>query len=145
MAATTLQLISAALALVMLSFVVGVMMLVARVREMRTRRIHPQAVATSSKMAARLESTQAADNFRNLFETPVLFYALVAVALAIGPVPVWLSWCAWLYVALRVVHSIIHCSYNTVYHRLAVFSAGFVLVVAMWFVYVLRLAAMTAG
>lgn len=76
------RLISAALALVLLTLVVAARLLYTRVHEMRQKRIHPQAAATSLQMSARLENVQAADNFRNLFEAPVLFYALIAIALA---------------------------------------------------------------
>mgnify|MGYP003388893427 CR=1 FL=1 len=99
---------------------------------MRQKRIHPQAASTSIKMAARLENVQAADNFRNLFEVPVLFYALGAVALATHQTPSWLVVGAWAFVALRVVHSFIHCTYNKVMHRLAVFLTSFGLLVALW-------------
>jgi hypothetical protein len=61
-------------------------MLFTRVKEMRSKRIHPQAASTSTKMAARLENIQPADNFRNLFEVPVLFYALAAIALEAGAI-----------------------------------------------------------
>ena len=87
MPANAHSLILACLALVALTSMVGFRMLFCRVREMRGRRIHPQAAATSVQMAARLEDVQAADNFRNLFEIPVLFYALVAVSLAISGQP----------------------------------------------------------
>jgi hypothetical protein len=132
MPANAVQLVSAALALVVLTFCVGLLLLFRRVREARTKRIHPQAMSTSTKMAARLEDVQAADNFRNLLEVPVLFYALVAVALATHHTPQWLAVGAWVFVALRVVHSLIHCTYNTVFHRLGVFAVGFVLLVALW-------------
>jgi hypothetical protein len=83
-------LIGAVLALVLLTVAVSALMLVTRLKEARAKRIHPQAMATSTQMAARLENTQPADNYRNLFEAPVLFYALVAIALAIGPrLPGW--------------------------------------------------------
>ncbi len=141
MPANTLSIITAAAALAVLSLAVGLAMLSSRVREMRGKRIHPQAVATAAKMAARLENVQAADNFRNLFETPVLFYALVAAAAGIGHVPGWLAAGAWVYVALRLVHSIIHCTYNKVMHRLGAFLLGFGLVVAMWVAYAIELAA----
>ena len=39
---------------------------------------------------------------------------------------------AWLFVALRIAHSAIQCSYNRVMHRFAVFLAGFALLGAMW-------------
>jgi hypothetical protein len=81
---------ASALALVLLSFGVGARLLYCRVREMRVKRIHPQVAPTSIQMAALLQDVQASDNFRNLFEVPVLFYALVATALGAGHVPDWL-------------------------------------------------------
>lgn len=133
------QLVGALLALVMLTFVVGAYLLITRVHEMRRKRIHPQAASTSVKMAARLENVQAADNFRNLFEVPVAFYALVAVALATHQTPNWLVLGAWVFVALRFLHSIIHCTYNRVMHRLSVFLASFGLLVALWVSFFLSL------
>ena len=135
MPANHLQLIAACLAMVLLVSTVGIAMLISRVREMRRKRMHPQVMGTSLSRAARLEDVRAADNFRNLFEVPVLFYALAAIALAIGYVPDWLVFCSWLYVALRIAHSVIHCTYNMVYHRLAVFAASFLLLATMWIVF----------
>lgn len=126
------QLIGAMLALVLLTVAVGARLLFTRVQEMRQKRIHPQAASTSVQMAARLENVQAADNFRNLFEVPVLFYALGAASLATQHTPSWLVMGAWAFVLLRVVHSFIHCTYNKVMHRLAAFLAGFGLLVALW-------------
>lgn len=140
MPANHLQLIAACLAMVLLAFVVGGIMLFTRVAEMRRKRIHPQAIADSSKMATRLEHVCPSDNFRNLFEVPVLFFALAAIALATGYVPRWLVVCAWIYVGLRVLHSFIHCTYNKVYHRLAVFLASFVLLLGMWVAFFVSLA-----
>ena len=139
MSANTLHLIASCLALVLLTSVVGAVMLFTRVSEMRRKRIHPQAASTSALMAAKLENVQPADNFRNLFEVPVLFYALAAIAVATNHVPAWLVVCAWVYVALRVLHSVIHCSYNKVYHRLAVFMASFSLLVGMWVAFFIAL------
>ncbi len=140
-----LTLAVAALAMVLLTFVVGLAILFTRVGEMRRRQIHPRAVSTSTKMAATFENVKPADNFRNLFEVPVLFYALVGVALAIGVVPSWLAMGAWVFVALRVAHSVIHCTYNDVYHRLVVFLAGFVVLVALWVGFVMSLLSRTAA
>ena len=39
---------------------------------------------------------------------------------------------AWAYVALRVVHSLIHLSYNHVYHRLAAFVVSNGVLAALW-------------
>ncbi len=51
-------LIGAVLALVLLTVAVSALMLVTRLKEARAKRIHPQAMATSTQMAARLENTQ---------------------------------------------------------------------------------------
>jgi len=135
MPANHIQLLAACFAMVLLTFAVGGALLVTRVREMRRKRIRTQEIADSLKMAARLENVQVADNFRNLFEVPVLFFALAAIALATGYVPNWLVTCAWIYVVLRVMHTLIHCTYNKVYHRLIVFLISFALLVGMWAAY----------
>lgn len=75
---------------------------------------------------------QAANNFRNLLELPVLFYALIALLVATGlddSVQVAL---AWAFVASRYAHSLIHLSYNSVPHRLTAFSLGVVILLVMW-------------
>lgn len=123
---------SPAFALVLLTFCVWLRLYVVRIAEMRRLRIHPQSIANSLQAAQRLVDTRAADNFRNLFELPVLFYAALGVAFAIGAVdPVTLA-LAWLFVALRVAHSLVHCSYNRVMHRFAVYMTGAVTLWALW-------------
>ncbi len=130
--------------MVLLVFAVGVAMLFTRVQEMRRKRIHVQAAANSLKMATHLENVQVADNFRNLFEVPVLFFALAAIALATGYVPGWLVICSWIYFALRVLHSVIHCTYNKVYHRFIIFLASFGLLVGMWIAFFVSLTSKNA-
>jgi hypothetical protein len=120
------------LALVALTLVVGLVMLRRRVGEMVRRRIPPQAVATSSRMAAALEDTGAADNFRNLFEVPVLFYAAAVVVYGAELTSALHVALAWAFVASRLAHSLIHCGYNKVTHRLAAFATGYALVAALW-------------
>jgi hypothetical protein len=39
---------------------------------------------------------------------------------------------AWAYVACRALHSLIHLTYNNVFHRLAAFAAGYVVLLAIW-------------
>lgn len=141
----TVQLAAACLALVLLTFAVGVRLLYVRTAEMRAKRLHPQAASTSIQVAARLQNVQAADNFRNLFETPVLFYALVAVAIASGYTPTWLALGAWFYVALRTAHSLIHCTYNRVMHRFAAFGSGFLLLVCLWLAFIFGLISKSAA
>lgn len=140
MPANHVQLIATCLAMVLLVFAVGLAMFFARVQDIRRKRIHPQAVADSLKMVAQYENVQAADNFRNLFEVPLLFFALAAIALATGYVPGWLVVCSWIYVALRSLHSLIHCTYNKVSHRFTIYVASFCLLVGMWIAFFVSVA-----
>lgn len=135
-----ITLVWACLAMVILVAIVGARMLFVRVTEMKKNRIHPQAVATSTLAASRYQNVQAADNFKNLFEVPVLFYTLVAIALVLGNIPKWLTIGAWIFVALRYLHSFIHCTYNKVMHRFAAFACSFLIIVALWIAFVISLA-----
>ena len=121
-----------ALAMVGLTIVVWFRMYTSRVAEMRRERIHPQSVATSAQMAARITDTRASDNFRNLFELPVLFYVALLVLAWTGHVTPVTLLLAWLFVALRVLHSAIHCTYNRVVHRFYAYLAGGVVLWVLW-------------
>jgi hypothetical protein len=123
-----------ALAMVALTVAVMFRMFFERVRQMRAERIAFREIPSGSQMATRFADTRAADNYRNLFEAPVLFYlALVFAALAGQATPLVLG-LAWTYVALRVLHSWIHCTYNRVKHRFYAFLASNVLLWALWIV-----------
>lgn len=115
--------------------VVWVKLLWDRIGEMRARRIPAQAVATSAQLAGTLRNTQAADNFRNLFEVPVLLYALCLAAFAADTVSISLIAGAWLFVLLRAVHSLIQCTYNNVWHRFSVYLASTLLLFLLWILF----------
>ncbi|MEQ1806342.1 MAG: MAPEG family protein [Burkholderiaceae bacterium] len=136
----TLALVTAIAAMVALTLVVGVRLCVERWREMHQRRIPPQAVATSRQAAEQLHAVQAADNFRNLFEMPVLFYTLCTLALALRAESAWLAAGCWLYVLLRCVHSAIHCTSNQVIYRFSVFAASVLVLALLWVGMVVELA-----
>lgn len=126
------QLVVSCAAMAVLVFLVALRLLQNRVVEMRAKRINPQATSNSIQMASRLENVQAADNYKNLFEAPILFYALCAVAVATNYTPNWLVFGAWVFVALRYLHSFIQCTYNKVMHRFPVFLTSLALIVALW-------------
>lgn len=110
-----------------------------RLGEMRAKRIEPQALSTARAAAGQLAKTQAADNFRNLFEVPVLFYLLcVAIALNGGSTPGLVA-AAWVYVGLRALHSLIHVTYNRVVHRFLAYVASTLLLFGMWIAFVARI------
>ncbi len=119
-------------ALVALVMLITVLMLRERVQEMKARRIHPQKVSTSTQMAGVLQNTRAADNYKNLFEMPVLFVACCLALLTLQAVTPLLLGLAWLYVLLRCVHSTIHVGYNKVMHRFNVFALSALVLLVMW-------------
>ena len=121
-----------AVAMVALTFVVWWRMYFMRIGQMKRERIHPQAVATSGQSAARLTDSCAADNFRNLFELPVLFYLALVVAALTQQVNAVTICLAWVFVLLRVVHSAIHCTYNKVMHRFYAYFAGGMALWLLW-------------
>ena len=71
-------------------------------------------------------------NMMNLLELPMLFYVACLVYLVIGRVDEYALALAWLYVALRVVHSAIHVTYNCVPHRVIAFGLSNVVLVMFW-------------
>lgn len=123
---------AACVALALLTFTVGLRMLYVRIREMKRRRIAPDDVGLSGPKEKLLQDTRASDNYNHLFELPLLFYVLCGLAVATGHAPGWLAAAAWLFVVLRIVHSVIQCSYNRVMHRFNVFMTGYILLLAMW-------------
>ena len=111
-------------ALAALTFLVWCRLYAERLGQMKRERIHPQTVATSAQMSAKLKDTRAADNFRNLFELPVLFYFAIGVAVQTGQGGTLVLSLAWAFVGLRILHSAIHCSYNRVMHRFTAYVLG---------------------
>jgi hypothetical protein len=123
-----------ALAMVALTVVVTVRMFLERVRQIRAGRIPFREIPSGSQMAVRFADTRAADNYRNLFEAPVLFDLALVVAALTGQATPAVMALAWAYVAFRVLHSWIHCTYNRVRHRFYAFAASTLVLCALWIV-----------
>ena len=70
--------------------------------------------------------------YMNLLEMPVLFYVICLMVFVTARVDQMVLYLAWVYVGLRVLHSLIHLTYNNVYHRLTVFALSNFVVIAMW-------------
>ncbi len=121
-----------ALAMAALTCLVWLRMLYVRIGQMKRERIHPQSVATSAQVVAKLTESRAADNFRNLFELPVLFYLALTVAAFNGLHDAATQALAWLFVALRIAHSAIQCGYNKVMHRFYAYAAGGAVLWILW-------------
>ena len=126
-------------ALAFLTCFVFVRLYVDRIGELRTRRIHPQKLATSRQVQETLENVAASDNFRNLFEAPVLFYALCGFLAITQLTNLFLLACAWGYVALRAAHTYVHLTSNVVIRRFQLFFASTIVLFVMWVVFAVRL------
>lgn len=71
-------------------------------------------------------------HIQNHFEVPPLFYVAVLIAFATGQVNAVSLTLAWLYFAIRVVHTGIHLGYNNVLHRFSAFGASLFVLLLLW-------------
>lgn len=127
------------LAMVGITAVVWIRLYVERIGEMRARGIAAQDIATSRQAAVLLQNVKAAENFQNLLEVPVLFYALCALLIATHSVSMFLVLGAWLFVSLRGLHSLVHCTYNHVMHRFILYVLSTLTLFALWAMFALHI------
>jgi hypothetical protein len=128
---TTLKLIYPALAQILWSFVVLFIMFLRRQKAFANRQVGLADVAVSTERypePARL----AAANFSNQFETPVLFFALVLIATHVNATGYAMAVLAWIFVATRVIHTLIHTGTNRLQHRAIIFAVGVACLFMMW-------------
>ena len=71
-------------------------------------------------------------NFSNQFEIPVLFYSGCLLTLQLNMVSVPIAVLACIFVATRIIHSIIHLGSNHLRARFNVFLLGCLAVFVMW-------------
>ncbi len=118
------------LLLIFLSFLVWLTLYIRRFRWVRSNAVSLDDFSTRDKMEAMPEQLKVvSDNFQNLFELPVIFYALclyLAWGNEVGNLEIYL---AYAFVASRYVHSFIQCTYNKVMHR---FLAYFIGAICLW-------------
>jgi hypothetical protein len=103
-----------------------------RVTLSRKHRISTSEFALGESSKVPLAATLANRNYMNLLELPMLFYVGCLMAYATGMVLPGMLVAAWVYVGLRVVHSVIHLSYNHVMQRFAAFAASNVALIFLW-------------
>ncbi|GAA0726768.1 MAPEG family protein [Sphingomonas japonica] len=132
------------LALVALIFAVWFTLFVQRIGHMRR---HPPTAEDFASGGAALRYFRPvempANNLANLFEMPVLYFALVPLLLVTshaGHVQVTL---AWAYVALRAVHSYAHIAAKQVRPRFMAYLASCAVLAAMWIGFAIDMARAT--
>ena len=95
----------------------------------------------ASKIVWPRYAAQAERSFLNQFETPLLFFVLIAF-LAITRMwdPLFVT-LAWVWVAMRIAHAFVHCTSNRLSLRFPTFIAGVVVLVVMWALFAIELLA----
>jgi hypothetical protein len=129
---------------VLLVVVVGALLATARARAVKTmdrQRGNPD--LAMGRVQWPDDATKRANNYRNQFEVPLLFYAVVAFALMTKGADTLMIVLAWVFVLSRIVHAAIHVGPNKVRWRSPVFAIGFLIVAIMWIKLALHVA--TAG
>jgi hypothetical protein len=77
-------------------------------------------------------------NYMNLLELPVLFYVAGLMYFVAGRVDQTVLTVAWIYVGLRAAHSLVHMTYNNVFHRLAAFATSNFVLAAFWILFFVK-------
>ncbi|KAI9022584.1 hypothetical protein DFJ74DRAFT_670177 [Hyaloraphidium curvatum] len=103
-----------------------------RFAEIAERKITPEEFSAEPAKRVVLRDVNASDNLKNLFEVPTLFTTLCLSLAATDRVTTTFYRGAWLYVALRAVHSTIHSTYNYVPHRFGVYILSSLVLWGMW-------------
>ena len=128
------------LAQVFLTMLVWLWMYKTRIEEMKKNKISPQKIAKSVDSSAFLKSVaEPSDNFKNLFEVPVLFYVAVIVIYITHMADHIFFILAVAFVSLRYIHSFIHITYNRVMHRFFAYMLSTLIIWAMWLMIGLKL------
>lgn len=123
--------------LVMLTFLMMAATGITRLISVRRRQVHPRYYVLMSGDTPPDYVQKVGRNMANLLEVPVLFYLLAVLVILFEINNQLLIDLAWLYVLLRVLHSIIHISYNNVPHRFIVFVLSVVTLMIMWFQFIM--------
>lgn len=88
-----------------------------KMRPLEFARISPPAVSNPS------------DNLKNLFELPVLFYALGNYLFITSQVDRFYMLLAWIFAGFRILHSLVHCTINRILLRFYLYLTA---AVALW-------------
>ena len=109
------------------TFIIFAIMAPARFYFLRMK--HPQTAAHTKNLKGLLPpwTERVADNYNHLFEQPVVFYAIALSIAVINNIEPLMIQLAWIYVALRVLHSIVQITFNFVPLRFTLFVTSWLI------------------
>lgn len=120
-----------------LTFALLFLMAGVRTKALSAREITFKDIALGQNWPAR--ATQIANSFNNQFQLPVLFYALIAIALPLRRADLVIVLLSWVFVATRFIHAGIFVTSNDVRQRSLAWFAGVLVVLIMWVYFALKL------
>ena len=120
-------------ATVFLTLLVWVYMYIRRISFITRSKLSPKDLAVPGALAqlSPPQVSNPSDNLKNLFEVPVIFYALTVYLFVTQQVDNTYLAAAWAFVAFRVLHSAVHCTVNIVMLR---FYLYLISTLAVWFI-----------
>jgi len=83
--------------------------------------------------------TQIGNCYNNQFQLPLLFYALIAVALPLRHADLVMVLLSWVFVVTRLAHAGVFVTSNNILHRSTSWLAGALVLLAMWIYFALRI------
>jgi len=127
-----LSLVYPMVALAGLTFIMMFILLLLRVKSVRTRKVSPRYFKLNKGGELPDNVLVVSQNYNNLLELPVLFYAVCILAIILNQSAEYFVIHAWVYVFLRYLHSYIHITYNHILHRLTIFALSCFVLISMW-------------
>jgi hypothetical protein len=114
------------LTLMLLTLLVWIYLYVRRIGFIRRERIDPRRLELPGELTRLSPAavSNPSDNLKNLFELPVLFYALALFLFVTNRVDATYVVVAWAFVAFRFAHSLVHCTFNRVMVRFYCYLAA---------------------
>jgi hypothetical protein len=73
-----------------------------------------------------------ANNYANQFELPMLFYAALAFIVALGLADWVFVGLSWIFIASRILHTVVHTGKNVITQRFQVFGFGLLNLGLLW-------------
>jgi hypothetical protein len=132
--------IYAMFAMVVLTFMVGIVAVVTRVKSVKNGSVKIKYYHTMDGQEVPEQLTKSTRCFNNMFEVPVLFYVVSTLFVILKSNNELAFLLAWLFVGFRVAQAIVHLTYNNVLHRMLMFWGAVISVLAMWIILLSQIA-----
>ena len=129
----SIPILAPVIALVLWSFVMWAWLYATRLPAMVRHKVRYDPLQPAEAFSAQLppQVRWKADNYNHLMEQPTLFYAVALTLALAAPDNALAVVLAWIYVALRVAHSLVQAIINRVIPRFAIFMISSLVLLAL--------------